>query len=153
MTGIDPEDYVQHLVARSRDAGDPTGWFEQLYGAAADGKAVVPWDRGGPHPLLVEWVRNQRLDGAGRTALIVGCGLGWDAEFIASLGFDTTAFDVAPSAIAAAGRQFPTSVVQYHVANLFSLPHEWQRHFDLVIELDRPVAPTGLSGGGHFERV
>jgi len=37
---------------------------------------------------------------AARRALVVGSGLGDDAEHVASLGFDTLAFDVSPTAIA-----------------------------------------------------
>ena len=39
--------------------GDPTGWFERLYADAAQGQAIVPWDRRAPHPLLVEWIEQQ----------------------------------------------------------------------------------------------
>ncbi len=34
---------------------DPTGWFEPLYAAAERGEREVPWDRGEPRDLLVEW--------------------------------------------------------------------------------------------------
>jgi precorrin-2 dehydrogenase / sirohydrochlorin ferrochelatase len=53
---------------------DPFGWFERLYAEVEDGSAVAPWDRGAPHPLLVDWVEARALDGAGRRALVVGAG-------------------------------------------------------------------------------
>ena len=31
---------------------DPTGWFDQLYAAAARGQLQMPWSRIDPHPLL-----------------------------------------------------------------------------------------------------
>jgi SAM-dependent methyltransferase len=65
---------------------------------------------------------------------VVGCGYGADAEYLASLGFRTTAFDFAPSAIAAARRKHPDSKVGYHVADVFDLPCDWQSRFDLVVE-------------------
>ncbi len=69
---------------------DPTGWFEPLYAAAERGDAAVPWDRGvRPNPVLERWARERGLTGAGRRAVIVGSGLGGDAELIAELGFDT----------------------------------------------------------------
>ncbi|MCC5670705.1 class I SAM-dependent methyltransferase [Nostoc sp. CHAB 5784] len=37
---------------------------------------------------------------SGQKALVIGCGLGDDAEAIASLGFEVTAFDISPTAIA-----------------------------------------------------
>ncbi len=75
----------------------------------------------------------QDLAGAGREALVVGCGYGADAEYLALLGFHTTAFDFAPAAIAAARRKHPDTRVTSLVADVLNLPREWQGRFDLVI--------------------
>jgi SAM-dependent methyltransferase len=112
---------------------DATGWFEPLYAAAEAGEAVVPWDSGAPTPLLVEW--SAGMDGRGRRAVVVGCGLGDDAEHVAALGFDTVAFDIAPTAVRGARRRFPESRVEYVVADLLDLPPSWRRAFDLVVEV------------------
>jgi protein-L-isoaspartate O-methyltransferase len=45
----------------------------------------------------------------GKRALVVGCGLGYDAEFLARLGYAVTGFDVAPTAIERAVRENPGS--------------------------------------------
>lgn len=111
---------------------DPTAIFERMYGAAADGQDRLPWDRGGPHPLLEACARD--LDGADRRALVVGSGLGTDAEFIAERGFDVVGFDVSPTAIAMSRQRFADSVVDYAVADLLNLPGEWSKAFDLVVE-------------------
>jgi SAM-dependent methyltransferase len=116
------------------DEDDPTAWFEQLYVDAAAGRATVPWDRAQPSALLAQWVEQLRLDGTGRFAIVVGCGLGRDAELIAGLGFATTAFDVSPTAIDAARERHPSTSVDYQVADLRRLPPAWQRAFDLVVE-------------------
>jgi len=115
-------------------ADDPTGWFERLYAAAEQGTAVVPWDRGGPNPRLVDWVRARQPDGGGRRALVVGAGLGDDAELVAGLGFATVAFDVAPTAVRGARARFPASPVRYLVADLLDPPAEWRGAFDFVLE-------------------
>ncbi|MDT4913500.1 MAG: hypothetical protein QOC66_2628 [Pseudonocardiales bacterium] len=120
------------LSAQSLAAGDPTGWFERLYAEAEHGGAFVPWDRGSPNAMLVEWAAG--LTGEGRRAIVVGCGLGRDSEFVASLGFETTAFDVSPTAIETARARHPESPVHYAVADLLSLPAEWRGGFDLVVE-------------------
>jgi hypothetical protein len=122
------------LAAESLAANDPTAWFERLYQAAQGGEAVVPWDRGAPHRLLVEWAEQRRPDGAGRRAVVVGAGVGDDAEFVSGLGFDTLAFDVAPTALRAARERYPDSRVDYRVANLLDPPAEWRHAFDLVVE-------------------
>jgi SAM-dependent methyltransferase len=113
---------------------DATNWFEPLYRAAERGERTVPWDRAAPHALLVEWAAGRGLRGDGRRAIVVGCGLGDDAEHIAGLGFATVAFDVAPTAVAAARRRFPGSAVEYVAADLLDLPPGWDGAFDLVVE-------------------
>ena len=108
--------------------------FEAMYAGAEAGGAKPPWDYGAPRPQLVEWAEAQDLAGDGRQALVVGCGYGADAEFLASLGFRTTAFDFAPTAIAGARRKYPASEVNYLVADVLDLPGEWLGRFDLVVE-------------------
>jgi SAM-dependent methyltransferase len=82
----------------------------------------------------VRWADERAVRGEGRRALVVGCAFGDDAEFIASLGFDTVAFDVAPTAIDGARERFPNSTVDYRVANLLDPPKAWRDAFDLVVE-------------------
>jgi SAM-dependent methyltransferase len=125
---------ANRLAFESLAEGDPTGWFERLYAHAAAGEATVPWDRDGPNALLVGWAERGGLVGAGRRGLVVGCGLGQDAEFLAELGFRTTAFDVSPTAVRGARKRFPGSAVDYLVADLLAPPVEWAGAFDLVVE-------------------
>lgn len=127
----DPDEHTRQLAAESPDA---TAWFERLYAEAQAGEAVVPWDAPDPHFLLADWAAGRTLDGAGRRALVVGAGLGRDAEFIAGFGYDTTAFDISPSAIESAQRRHAGSTVHYVVADLFDPPEEWHHAFDLVVE-------------------
>lgn len=122
------------LAAESLAQGDPTGWFEQLYSAAAAGDATVPWDRDEPNPLLTDWAAQHAVDGAGRSALVVGCGFGRDAEFMASLGFQVTAFDVSATAIRGAQQRYPSSPVTYMAADLLKPPTEWAGAFSFVLE-------------------
>ncbi|MBB5789109.1 class I SAM-dependent methyltransferase [Jiangella mangrovi] len=135
MSTEDPDADARRLAAVSLAADDPTGWFEHLYAAAADGSAVVPWDRGAPHPLLLDWIGDGERIRTGARALVVGFGPGFDAELLAHHGAQTTAFDVAPSAVAAARERFPGSPVDYRVADLLTPPDEWRHAFDLVVEI------------------
>ncbi|MFC4943625.1 class I SAM-dependent methyltransferase [Pseudonocardia sp. GCM10023141] len=127
----DPDQHTRDLAA----GGGPTAWFDRLYTEAAAGTAVVPWDRGTPHPLLEPWLVELELDQRDRRALTIGCGFGEDAELLARHGFATTAFDVAPTAVEGARRRFPGSTVDYRVADLLSPPPEWRHGFDLVVEI------------------
>jgi len=126
---------AQQFAAAGLVTDDPTGWFERLYAAANKGEAVVPWDGGDPNRFLVEWVERERPSAVGRRALVVGCGFGDDSEYVAGLGFDTEAFDIAPSAIAEARRRHPGSAVRYRVADLLRPPPEWRGAFGLVVEI------------------
>ncbi|MDX3005174.1 class I SAM-dependent methyltransferase [Kribbella solani] len=146
----DPDVVSRRLARESLDRDDATGWFEDLYAAAADGEAVVPWDRGTAHQLLVDWIDESQPDGTGKTAVVVGAGTGWDAELVADRGYDTTAFDISPSAIETAHRNHPGSRAHYLVADLLNPPADWHQAFDLVVEiytvqaLPRPLQPTAI---------
>jgi ubiquinone/menaquinone biosynthesis C-methylase UbiE len=102
----------------------------------------VPWADLAPYPGLVSALAG--LAGRGR-ALIVGCGLGDDAEHVASLGLTTVAFDVSPTAIATAQRRFPRSAVEYVTADLLSPPRIWAGAFDLVVEAFTLQVLTGAA--------
>jgi SAM-dependent methyltransferase len=128
------EQDARRLSAAALAAGDATGWFEKLYAEAANGTAEVPWDRGRPAAMLVDWAGQAGLAGDGRAALVVGCGLGRDAEFVAGLGFATTAFDISETAVRVARERHPGSPVDYRVADLLDPPAEWRHAFDLVVE-------------------
>ena len=131
---MSPHEDTDRLSAASLAAGDATGWFDTLYSEAEAGEATVPWDRPEPTALLAEWVRLTDLAGGGRRALVVGCGPGRDAEFVAGLGFATTAFDISETAIRVARSRHPDSSVDYRVADLLSPPAQWRHAFDLVVE-------------------
>ncbi|MEU6432032.1 class I SAM-dependent methyltransferase [Microbispora sp. NPDC046973] len=136
MTGTTEEErreYAQRLAAEHMESGDPLGWFEPLYSAAERGEAVVPWAHLVANPYLVEWAGFR--PGGGRRALVVGCGMGDDAEHLAGLGWAVTAFDVSPTAVEAARRRFPGSPVRYAAADLLAPPQEWRQAFDLVVEI------------------
>ncbi len=164
----DPEEYAHRLAAASLAAGDPTGWFEQLYADADAGRTDVPWDRGTPNRLLAEWASTRQAGpgsadtadshtGQARRAVVVGCGLGADAEFVAGLGYDTTAFDISATAVRSARRRFPDTTVEYAVADLLHPPDAWRRAFDLVVESitvqSMPVHVRRQAIGGVAELV
>jgi SAM-dependent methyltransferase len=132
------EDWEQHagrLAERSLAAGDATGWFEQLYAAGRAGSVAMPWSREHPHPLLATWTRERALDGTGLRAVVVGCGLGADAEHVAALGYDTMAFDVSSTGVDLARSRHPGTAVRYVVADLLALAADWSAAFDLVVEV------------------
>lgn len=125
---------IARLLARQHiEAGDPLGWFEDLYFRAGDDSSLIPWADLTPNPNLIDWLDRHRSHCSG-LALAVGCGLGDDAEELARRGFGTTAFDISEAAINWSRDRFPDSLVSYVVADLFNAPDEWAGKFGFVFE-------------------
>ncbi len=144
---------ARELAEQFRAAGDHTGWFDALY---KEGRQVVPWADRGPSPNLVKFFERNTTETAGKKALTVGCGYGDDAEYLAGLGFETTAFDISPTAIDACRQRFPEGRVRYTAANLLTPPVEWKEAFDFVLEsntvqaLPRSLRADAIRGVAGF---
>ena len=152
------------LLALSEAAeadGEPLRWFEELYAGADRDSEEIPWAKMEANPKMVEWIAN-RPEITGR-ALVVGCGLGDDAEWLSAAGFDVTAFDLSQSSIDWCRERFPNSAVNYCVGDLLEPEDAWSEAFDLVIEIHilqaipdsiRDAAasnlPKFLNDGGHL---
>jgi SAM-dependent methyltransferase len=125
---------VRALVEEHLVAGRPTGWFEPLYAGAGGRADAVPWGGGDPHPYVVDWLGDPVAPPPGRRAVVVGCGLGGDARALHEAGYEVTAFDVAPSAVAWARQRLPETV-DVRTADVLDLPGELTGAFDLVVEV------------------
>ena len=128
----DWEETADRLANAAISDNQPTRWFDELYSAGERGEVSMPWDRGQPNGLISEW--GDRHEGAGRRALVIGSGLGRDAEYLATRGYAVTAIDVAPTAIRTARERHPDSTVRYRVADLLNAPQDLVGAFDLVVE-------------------
>src|SRR5260221_468700 len=125
---------VRELAQKFLSEGNPTGWFDAVYSEAAGDADAVPWANMTPNPELLSWLRAHAVDGTGQRALVVGCGLGDDAEALDAHGFNVTTFDISSEAIRWARQRFPDSKVHYKVADLFAAPDAWNGSFDFVFE-------------------
>jgi SAM-dependent methyltransferase len=125
------------LGVRAVADGDPTRWYDELWSAAERGDVPLPWDHTDPNDVLGAYVAGFEAShpGEGRRAVVIGCGLGADSEYVAAHGWATTAFDISPAAVAAVRERYPDSPVDYRVANLLDLPHDLVGAFDLVVEI------------------
>ncbi len=128
-------EHTKELAMKFIERGDVTGWFEALYSEAEGDNEKIPWADLEPNRFLVEWAENVNLKGNGRTALVVGCGLGDDAKFLYDLGFEVTAFDVSPKAIEWAKKIHSSSNIEFFVEDLFDTPKDWKNAFDFVLEV------------------
>ena len=141
---------VQELAEKSYARNDPTGWFEELYTAAVGDESAIPWAKLQVNPNLASWIEKQQLTGKNKTALVVGCGLGDDAEALAEIGFEVTGFDISPTAIAWCQQRFPDTEVNYLVDDLLQPTEISDRQFDFILEsytlqaLPAAVRPQGM---------
>ncbi len=122
------------IAERHLAAGDALGWFDEVYAAAGEDLDAIPWAEAEANPNLVQWLDRADCRGEGRQALVVGCGLGDDAEELSRRGFKVTAFDISPSSIGWCGKRFPYSKVAYQAADLFQAPEAWCGYFDFIFE-------------------
>jgi SAM-dependent methyltransferase len=126
---------ARELAHEHREKNDPTGWFEQLYREAEQGTSELPWADLRANTNLLNFAAKHPFNGAGKSALVVGAGLGDDAEQVSAWGYATTAFDVSETAIRNARKRFPNSHVEYSVANLLTPLPAWRNAFDFVLEI------------------
>ena len=133
MKEFDPVAYKK-MVKSYQDKDDPFGWFDSIYTDAEGDYTAVFWADLEPNPYLLQWLQSCSFEHPGRTATVVGCGVGDDAEALSEAGYEVTAFDISPEAIRLCQQRYPNSKVDYLVADLFDYPTKWAEHFDLVYE-------------------
>ena len=131
----DVREHTKKLAAAFLEKGDATGWFDALYKEAEGNNEKIPWADLEPNKFLVSFAEKTNLQGNGRKALVVGCGLGDDARFLADLGFKVTAFDISPTAIDWAKQIHAETGIEFAVADLFDAPKDWLKAFEFVLEV------------------
>jgi SAM-dependent methyltransferase len=132
---FDPREHTKELAAKFIEKGDATGWFEALYREAEGDNEHIPWADLEPNKFLKIWADKSGLQGNGRRALVVGCGLGDDARFLHDLGFKVTAFDISETAIKWARELHVDTDIDFQVADLFAPFRGWLGAFEFVLEV------------------
>ena len=124
---------TKQLAAAFAEKGDVTGWFDALYAEAEGDNEKIPWADLEPNEYFVRFAQKTNLQGNGRKALVVGCGLGDDAKYLHELGFDVTGFDISPTAIEWAKRLNPE--IHFETMDLFAPFRGWLSAFEFVLEI------------------
>lgn len=123
---------LRKFIEDHKDQGWDKAWEEN----------VKPWDSGIVQPPLRDLLLSNQLDWPRKgRALVPGCGRGYDPIYIATtLGLDTLALDISPTAIQAAnellaGSPDPSSIkVTFEEADFFTLSMPKGESFDLVYD-------------------
>ncbi|WP_345974169.1 class I SAM-dependent methyltransferase [Sulfurimonas sp. HSL3-7] len=111
---------------------EATSWFDDHYKEANKELSAVAWAKGRTNPLLQEYLETSYP--VPSKAIVIGCGLGDDANALYEAGFDVTAIDISPEAIKWAKERFGETTIDFRVADLFDLPQELLGKFDFVFE-------------------
>lgn len=113
-------------------------YFESIYHDANGDASHISWADQRPNPALVNWLNAvaPSLIRSGARVVCVGCGLGDDARELMCRGYDVTAFDCSPTAIAWAKKIDSVNGRCYTQADLFQPPPRWKHRFDLVVEIN-----------------
>jgi SAM-dependent methyltransferase len=106
--------------------------FEPLYGEAEQTDGLIPWDIGGPQPVVQQLVAYGAIRGE---VLDPGTGPGYHAIYYASQGYSATGIDGSSTAIARAKRNAERAGVQvdFQVADATKLDG-FDGRFDTVVD-------------------
>lgn len=126
---------ISDLIREALASDNPTEWFEKVYARASESDETPPWAYMEATPDLVTWANSTSLDGTSKKALVVGCGMGDDAAYLADRSFSVIGFDISETAIALCNQRFNTKDnLTFQQADLLNPPAAWQQHFDFVLE-------------------
>ena len=119
------------MTSDTSHAGLEAG-FESLYGEAEQTDGLIPWDIGGPQPVVQQLVAYGGIRGE---VLDPGTGPGYHAIHYASQGYSATGIDGSPTAIERAKRNAERAGVQvdFQVADATKL-EGFQGRFDTVVD-------------------
>src|SRR3954453_2666275 len=101
--------FARGVAQEHFDRSRPADWFDILYREADGNEKLLPWVDDNPNPNLVSWLDREQFSVAGKRILVVGCGLGQDAEELARRGGKGVALDISPTPIGGAQKRPPPS--------------------------------------------
>lgn len=108
-------------------AGPTRSFWDQRF---AEGD--TPWDRGAANPQLGIWLASGALKPC--RILVPGCGSGYEAAVLAQAGFDVTALDYSPEAIARTRRNMEAAGLKANLVEADALAWQPGKPFDAIYE-------------------
>ena len=92
----------------------------------------TPWDRGAANPQLGIWLASKALQPCG--ILVPGCGSGYEVAVLSQAGFDVTALDYSPEAIARTRQRLDEEGLRATVVEADALAWQPAKPFDAIYE-------------------
>ncbi|HEX4667615.1 MAG TPA: methyltransferase domain-containing protein [Chthoniobacterales bacterium] len=92
----------------------------------------TPWEKGQPHPALVDFLAEIGPLAGG--ILVPGCGSGHDVRALSTTANHVVGIDIAPRAIAKASSRPRVANEEYALADLFNLAASFNQQFDWIFE-------------------
>src|SRR5258706_7537216 len=89
-----------------------------------------PWDKVAPSLAMKQYLERHPVRGR---ALVPGCGRGHEVALAVEHGLDATGLDIAPTAVAEAGKKYPQLAERFVTGSLFDPPQEMRGAFDVVL--------------------
>jgi len=125
---------VEEVRNATREEVDESSYWNQVYAESEDNSPG--WNLGEANPEFPFRLANDKPEIAPGKALIVGCGYGHDALAFAQAGFDVTALDFAPMAIAGAKKSFEAAGASatFLQTSLFDLGRDHDGKYDYIVE-------------------
>ncbi|MEA2048106.1 MAG: class I SAM-dependent methyltransferase [Campylobacterota bacterium] len=109
-------------------------YFENVYkNADKDNLVSIPWANLAANSHLVDYL-NVKDDMTYGRALVIGCGLGDDADALAKMGYEVDAIDISHTAIEIAKERFFDTEIDFRVEDIFQLPQWMFGMYDFVFE-------------------
>ncbi len=112
---------------------NPNSLESQFWTDIYNAEGKPGWEMDAPTPVLVEALKQLKLPRC--RILVLGCGSGNDAAFLAEKGHLVTAVDFSSEAISRAKEKYGSVAnLNFLQADAFKLPEHFRKNFDLVFE-------------------
>jgi SAM-dependent methyltransferase len=108
-------------------------FFDSVYKSASHNLVSIPWVKLKPNELLTDFLATAQIEPS-QKALVIGCGVGDDADVLQRAGFVVDAIDISPTAIEIAKGRFVSPDINFTVADIFALPKQHEGRYDVVYE-------------------
>jgi len=108
-------------------------FFENVYKNASENLDKIPWATFDANEYLQDFFKNKEKV-TNKKALVIGCGLGDDAQFLTKMGYIVDAIDISPTSIKLAKQRFDNKNINFSVEDIFELPSNMINNYDFVYE-------------------